>query len=96
MAKFDYGWALEHITEALSDDPAMPGLNQELREELIGRFRPDDSELALGYITVLERVVLYLHSILPIRTETTIAKTTNFDPSDTEIARFRQIGRAHV
>lgn len=93
MQKFDYGWALDHITEviAVSDDPAAPpSLRPELLEDISAGFRPEDHDLAAGYLALVQKVIPYLQAILPVSTETSSARTTNFDPSDTEIARFRR------
>jgi hypothetical protein len=78
---FDYGWALDALSE--SQDP------QHL-VDIADTFRPEDGDIAADYIVVAKRVFAYLQGLLPIRTEETMATTTNFDPSDTEIARFRR------
>lgn len=79
--KFDYGWALDHITKAMEPHH---------REAIAAMFRPEDAELAADYIAAADRLLSYLQSILPIRVEETMAKSVNFDPSDTEIAKFRR------
>jgi hypothetical protein len=78
---FDYNWALDALSE--SQDP------QHL-VDIAATFRPEDGDIAADYLIVAKRVFSYLQGLLPIRTEETMATTTNFDPSDTEIARFRR------
>lgn len=79
--KFDYAWALDHLSVATEPKHL---------EAIASMFRPEDTALAAEYMVAVQRVVKYLQDILPIRVEETMAKTVNFDPSDTEIARFRR------
>lgn len=93
MAPFDYGWALDHLTEAIdpaSPPDAPPTINTMLAEELAAGFKPEDHDLAGGFLVIAQRNIPYLQSILPIRVEQTQAQKVNYDPSDTEIARFRR------
>jgi len=88
---FDYGWVLDHITDIIDDDGnGKVVLNVVETQRLAKSFRPEDSTLAAEYLAAASRVIPYLYGILPIRTETTMVTTTNYDPSDTEIARFRR------
>lgn len=88
---FDYGWVLDHITEIIDEDDAgNVTLTPPEVQRLAKMFRPEDSTLAAEYLAAAQRVIPYLYRILPIRTETTMATSTNVDPSDTEIARFRR------
>lgn len=79
--KFDYGKALDQLSVAMEPKHL---------EAIAAMFRPEDASLAAEYMVAVQRVVKYLQDILPIRVEETMAKTINFDPSDTEIARFRR------
>ena len=79
--KFDYEWALDRLTKAMEPKHL---------EAIAAMFRPEDASLAAEYMVAVQRVVKYLQDILPIRVEETMAKSINFDPSDTEIARFRR------
>lgn len=90
---FDYGWALDHITDAMAPEQepgAPPSLKPELLEEIAAAFKPEDHDLAMSYMALCQKVIPYLQGILPVYVEKTSARTTNFDPSDTEIARFRR------
>lgn len=91
---FSYKKALDEVTEGAGmfavPDPDDPIGAPTGTEKIVAMFRGDDNELALGYVEAAKRVVLYLQSILPVRLETTMAKSVNVDPSDTEIARFRR------
>lgn len=93
LKKFDYGQALDQITAAIDDNAAPgspPSVKPELLEQIADSFRPDEHDLAGGYILNVQRVIPYLFTILPIRTEQLLMRKVNYDPSDTEIARFRR------
>lgn len=91
---FDYQRSLDWLTQAMDseneDEGASGRVSQAFLERIGARFRDDDSRIAAGFLADVQRVVPYLQSIVPIRTETTMAKTINIDPSDTEIAAFRR------
>jgi hypothetical protein len=96
---FDYMKALDQITEAgklfpdpQEQDPGDPFDKSTQLEVIASMFRDGDNELALAYMDVAKRIVGYLQSILPIRTEqlNVMLMPKNVDPSDTEIARFRR------
>jgi hypothetical protein len=96
---FDYMNALDQITEAgklfpdpEAQDPDDPFDKSTQLEVIASMFRDGDNELALSYMDVAKRIVGYLQSILPIRTESlnVLTMPKNIDPSDTEIARFRR------
>jgi hypothetical protein len=95
---FDYMKALDQITAAAklfpdpNADPKDPFDKSTQLEVIASLFRQTDNELAMDYMQVAQRIVAYLQSILPIRTETpnVVLMPKNIDPSDTEIARFRR------
>lgn len=78
---FDYSWALDALSEAQQPQHLI---------DIADTFRPEDADVATDYVQVARRVFEYLQGLLPIRVEETMATTVNFDPSDTEIARFRR------
>jgi hypothetical protein len=88
---FDYGKMLKQLTEAVVMDQAnQPTVKPQLLEDIAACFKPEDHDLASGYMANVQRVLLYLQPLLPLYVETTMAKAYNYDPSDTEIARFRR------
>ena len=75
---FDYQKCLDWLTAAIDGETG--AIKQEVLEQLTQRFREDDSHNASVFLVDVQRVVPYLQKIVPIRTETTFAKTINVDP----------------
>ena len=88
---FDFGKLSEQISAAVNPDPEAVGtIAPALAEDISAAFRPEDHDLAAGFLVVVQRVIPYLQSIMPSRTEQTMSRTVSYDPSDTEIARWRR------
>jgi len=92
MKKFDYEKALNQITDAVvpADGSGAPTVKPALMEKIAGCFRPEDHDLAAGYMSNVQRVLPHLQTLLPINVVVTSAKRVNYDPSDSEISHFRR------
>ena len=90
MGPFDFDWVQEHLAEALAGGDEAEPLSPALLEDLADAFRPEDHDEAASYLGAVRRVLPYLQSIMPTRSTPSVAGAQTYDPSDTEIARFRR------